>query len=81
MKEYEGEPKKKKLRVEEGSSSGSGADPARIESGILSKIPPELFPHILKFLSSEVVLYIYLKKNLRLILIIFQNVVFFIFTM
>lgn len=26
----------------------------RIESGIFSKIPPELFPHILKFLSSEV---------------------------
>lgn len=25
----------------------------RIDSGILSKIPPELFPHILKFLSSE----------------------------
>ncbi|KDP31564.1 hypothetical protein JCGZ_15381 [Jatropha curcas] len=25
----------------------------RIESGIFSKIPPELFPHILKFLSSE----------------------------
>ncbi|XP_044504394.1 F-box protein SKIP31 isoform X2 [Mangifera indica] len=47
------EPKKKKLRVEEGSSSASGADPARIESGILSKIPPELFPQILKFLSSE----------------------------
>ncbi|KAJ0042521.1 hypothetical protein Pint_19473 [Pistacia integerrima] len=53
LKEDEEEPKKKKLRVEEGSSSGSGADPARIESGILSKIPPELFPHILKFLSSE----------------------------
>ena len=26
----------------------------RIETGIFSKIPPELFPHILKFLSSEV---------------------------
>lgn len=26
----------------------------RIESGTFSKIPPELFPHILKFLSSEV---------------------------
>ncbi|KAH7519147.1 F-box protein SKIP31 [Ziziphus jujuba] len=25
----------------------------RIETGIFSKIPPELFPHILKFLSSE----------------------------
>lgn len=28
--------------------------PRRIESGTFSKIPPELFPHILKFLSSEV---------------------------
>ncbi|KAJ7953285.1 F-box protein SKIP31 [Quillaja saponaria] len=27
--------------------------PRRIESGIFSKIPTELFPHILKFLSSE----------------------------
>lgn len=27
--------------------------PRSIESGIFSKIPPELFPHILKFLSSE----------------------------
>lgn len=26
----------------------------RIETGIFSKLPPELFPHILKFLSSEV---------------------------
>ncbi|KAH7553363.1 hypothetical protein ACOSP7_029948 [Xanthoceras sorbifolium] len=45
----EEERKSKKLRVEEGSGSGSG----RIESGIFGKIPPELFPHILKFLSSE----------------------------
>lgn len=28
--------------------------PKRIESGIFSKVPSELFPHILKFLSSEV---------------------------
>lgn len=27
--------------------------PKRIESGIFSKVPSELFPHILKFLSSE----------------------------
>ncbi|KAI9152735.1 hypothetical protein LWI28_000218 [Acer negundo] len=49
------EPKLKKTRVEEGSGSGSGSgsDPRRIETGIFSKVPPELFPHILKFLSSE----------------------------
>jgi len=29
------------------------ATTGRIETGIFSKIPPELFPHILKFLSSE----------------------------
>lgn len=41
---------------EEGSSSGNDGHKkslSRIESGILSKIPPELFVHILKFLSSE----------------------------
>ena len=27
--------------------------PSRIESGIFGKVPPELFHHILKFLSSE----------------------------
>lgn len=32
----------------------SSSVPERIESGIFSKIPPELFHHILKFLSSEV---------------------------
>ncbi|KAB2634807.1 ABC transporter E family member 2 [Pyrus ussuriensis x Pyrus communis] len=36
-----------------GCSSNSGNSPVRIETGIFSKIPPELFPHILKFLSSE----------------------------
>lgn len=28
--------------------------PRRIETGFFSKVPPELFHHILKFLSSEV---------------------------
>lgn len=28
--------------------------PRRIETGCFSKVPPELFHHILKFLSSEV---------------------------
>lgn len=32
----------------------NGAVPRRIETGFFSKIPPELFHHILKFLSSEV---------------------------
>ncbi|KAL2348749.1 hypothetical protein Fmac_002749 [Flemingia macrophylla] len=31
----------------------NGAVPRRIETGCFSKIPPELFHHILKFLSSE----------------------------
>jgi len=41
----------------EGSNSsydGHKKSGSRIETGILSKIPPELFLHILKFLSSEV---------------------------
>lgn len=36
---------KKRLRVEHS---------IRIDDGFFSRIPPELFPHILKFLSSEV---------------------------
>ncbi|XP_027361553.1 F-box protein SKIP31 [Abrus precatorius] len=62
------EPKAKRKRVEEaesaeqnsGSSSvpknigvNNGAVPGRIETGHFSKVPPELFHHILKFLSSE----------------------------
>lgn len=41
----------------ESSSCSSGANKMGgrgIETGILSKIPPELFQHVLKFLSSEV---------------------------
>jgi hypothetical protein len=37
------------------SSSSSRSLLKRIETGLFSKIPPELFPHILKFLSSEVI--------------------------
>lgn len=37
-----------------GSSSKSRPVPRRMETGNLSKVPPELFCHILKFLSSEV---------------------------
>ena len=32
----------------------NGVVPRRIETGYFSQIPPELFHHILKFLSSEV---------------------------
>lgn len=49
-KEKEKEKEKEKGKGKEKYST----KPRRIESGILSKIPPELFPHILKFLSSEV---------------------------
>lgn len=57
----EKEPKAKKVRVNEnekegGSSSNNNNNrsvPKRIDTGLFSKIPPELFPHILKFLSSE----------------------------
>lgn len=62
------EPKPKRARIEQispneqrevvsvtsSSSQSKGVVPGRIESGIFSKIPPELFRHILKFLSSEV---------------------------
>jgi hypothetical protein len=60
----EEEPKAKRVRVNEnenkegGSSSNNNNNKRsmlkRIETGLFSKIPPELFPHILKFLSSEV---------------------------
>lgn len=36
------------------SGVNNGVAPRRIETGFFSKIPPELFHHILKFLSSEV---------------------------
>ncbi|KAL6348339.1 hypothetical protein AAG906_005640 [Vitis piasezkii] len=45
------QPQAKRLRVDEEGSKRSA--PKRIETGIFSKIPPELFHHILKFLSSE----------------------------
>ncbi|GMN60385.1 hypothetical protein TIFTF001_029475 [Ficus carica] len=35
------------------TSSSSSSSSCRIASGIMSKIPAEIFPHILKFLSSE----------------------------
>ncbi|KAK1435965.1 hypothetical protein QVD17_01738 [Tagetes erecta] len=44
----------KRLRFEQnGAVSNRGVNPRRIEDGVFSVIPPELFPHILKFLSSE----------------------------
>lgn len=46
----EEDPKFHKNPEDRGASSSSSS---RIETGIFSKIPPELFPHILKFLSSE----------------------------
>ena len=56
------EPKPKRIREEAADGDGDGvsspytatAPPKRIQTGIFSTIPPELFPHILKFLSSEV---------------------------
>lgn len=55
------EPQAKRIRIEEGTSSSSTTRSKSnnkntlrtIETGIFSKIPPELFHHILKFLSSE----------------------------
>lgn len=46
----EEDPKFHKNPEDRGASSSSSS---RIETGIFCKIPPELFPHILKFLSSE----------------------------
>ncbi|KAL5539620.1 hypothetical protein UlMin_042306 [Ulmus minor] len=53
------EPKPKRIREEAADGDGvsspstATAPPKRIQTGIFSKIPPELFPHFLKFLSSE----------------------------
>lgn len=66
-KEGEREPEAKRVHFQENEKAEEGSEDKqenndesngknkrrRIESGILSKIPPELFPHILKFLSSE----------------------------
>ncbi|KAL4592965.1 hypothetical protein LXL04_005974 [Taraxacum kok-saghyz] len=44
----------KRLRVEQnGGVNNRLINPRRIDDGFFSRIPPELFPHILKFLSSE----------------------------
>ncbi|KAI3792890.1 hypothetical protein L2E82_06781 [Cichorium intybus] len=44
----------KRLRVEQnGGVNNRVINPRRIDDGFFSRIPPELFPHILKFLSSE----------------------------
>ncbi|XP_065876981.1 F-box protein SKIP31 isoform X2 [Euphorbia lathyris] len=45
--------RKGKEKVEEKEKERYSKKPRSIESGIFTKIPPELFPHILKFLSSE----------------------------
>lgn len=62
-----------------GSSSGSRPVPWRVETGDLSKVPPELFRHILKFLSSEVLVvcapvlsYISLPCSLMRLIIFWQ---------
>lgn len=66
-KKEEIEPKGKRVRFQEtqeeekeqnqkkkaNNNNNNKGEQRRIKSGILSKIPPELFPHILKFLSSE----------------------------
>ncbi|XP_059444791.1 F-box protein SKIP31 isoform X2 [Corylus avellana] len=64
----EEEPKAKRVCVNENENKEEGGSSSnnnnnnnsrsrsvlkRIETGLFSKIPPELFPHILKFLSSE----------------------------
>ncbi|KAL7187872.1 hypothetical protein ACSBR1_037844 [Camellia fascicularis] len=52
-------PSPSKSRILESDNCGSSdrfsirATPRRMETGLFSKIPPELFHHILKFLSSE----------------------------
>ena len=61
MTEEEGKTENHKTKEEDKASCSSSSSTAivttntvvRIETGILSKIPPELFRHILKFLSSE----------------------------
>ncbi|XP_071705474.1 F-box protein SKIP31-like [Rutidosis leptorrhynchoides] len=55
VKSEEDEPQPpKRLRVEQnGGVSNRGVSSRRIDDGFFARIPPELFPHILKFLSSE----------------------------
>lgn len=57
-----------------GSSSEDGLMSRRIETGIFSNVPPELFRHIFKFLSSEVHIFIYNhQKTLLCIFLIVIN--------
>ncbi|KAJ4848768.1 hypothetical protein Tsubulata_049046, partial [Turnera subulata] len=58
FQESEDSKEKLKEKLEDGSHNSSKSSsknnlPRRIDNGSFSKIPPELFPHILKFLSSE----------------------------
>lgn len=91
-KKEEGEPEGKRVRFQEtqeeekeqnqkkkaNNNNNNKGEQRRIKSGVLSKIPPELFPHILKFLSSEVTLvliFIYLSTYLLLMI---QNIYLFL---
>lgn len=58
-------PESKRRRLEISGGDGAAVS-GRVESGILGKIPPELLPHILKFMSSEVQLLIDRSIVLRL---------------
>lgn len=53
VSDQEAEKEEKEKKKDENDKEKYNNKRRRIESGILSKIPPELFPHILKFLSSE----------------------------
>lgn len=64
----------RKIRIVSTSSSCDGGginnnreNPRRIDTGIFSKVPPELYHHILKFLSSEVLILSFIHSTYPLV--------------
>lgn len=51
-------PSKSKIIISSGETVNNRVTPRRIETGFFSNIPPEIYHHILKFLSSEVMIFI-----------------------
>lgn len=47
-------------------------NPWRIDTGIFSKVPPELYRHILKFLSSEVLIFCFYMLDNSYVHVLFQ---------
>lgn len=67
-----------KKKANNNNNNNNKGEQRRIKSGILSKIPPELFPHILKFLSSEVTLVLIFIYLCIYLLLMIQNIYLFL---